>query len=137
MNGYVYYIGKYMFVTSLADVLYAALLSFVLTWTIMSIIKIRRLVRMMPQISKGAYELGEIMERCHSLFPIENIEFGGNAFKRGMAVKVTLSNKKSFLGSFVGKNSQDIICVVTPGCIITGKLKEVESLEAIDIEPKA
>lgn len=128
MSGYVLNIGKYMFIINIQNIFYSAFISLLFTWVILSFIKFRRMMRVMPVITARLYEAKEIIERCHKLFPIEVIEYKGITFRRGMSVKITLSNSKTFTGSFVGVNTHNMVCVITPKSIIAQELKAIENL---------
>lgn len=132
MSEYVFSVGDYLFSIDVTDVLFAAFFSFFLTWIITSFLKFRRFLKSVPTIKAGIMELREVMERCKNLFPIDNMEFRGNTFTRGMAVRITLFNKKSYKGSFVGLNSQNIVCIITPKSIITQDIKYIENLEPLE-----
>ncbi|MCD8090316.1 MAG: hypothetical protein LUD81_06800 [Clostridiales bacterium] len=128
MNGYVLNIGRYMFVFNIKDVILSALVSLMLTWVIMSFIRLRRMIKALPAMTAKLFEARDVIERCHKLFPIEVIEYRGTTFKRGMWVKITLSNNKTFIGSFVGVNTQNMVCVITQKNIIAQELRAIEDL---------
>ncbi|MCD7778310.1 MAG: hypothetical protein LUH47_07390 [Clostridiales bacterium] len=128
MSGYVIYLGSRMFIIKIENIFLSGIVSLLITWIITSALKLRRMIKAMPMITAKLFEAREIIERCHRLFPIEVIEYKGITFKRGMHVKITLSNKKTFAGNFIGVNTQNMVCVITPKNIIAQELKAIENL---------
>ncbi len=128
MNGYVLNIGGLTFVVTVQNIVMAAFLALIFTWTIMSFLRFRRLVKSMPAIRAQMMDVKRMIEKYRSLFPIEIIEYKGVTFKRGMHVKITLADKKSFVGSFVGGNESNRVCIITPKSIITPELGIIEEL---------
>ncbi len=128
MSGYVVNIGNYMFIFNAEKIFLSAVISLIVTWFVMCFLKLRKMIKTLPSVTARLFEVREGIERCHKLFPIEVIEYKGVTFKRGMAVKITLSNKKTFTGSFIGVNTQNMVCVITPKNIIAQELKAIEDL---------
>lgn len=95
MEGYEFYIGSLKFVVDFGSVILAAVLSAMLTMLTMSFLFIRRVAKEASIILTGTAQMKNVMEKCRRLFPIEVVEYHGTTFKRGMAVKITLSDKKA------------------------------------------
>lgn len=132
MEGYEFYIGSLKFVVDFGSVILAAVLSAMLTMLTMSFLFIRRVAKEASIILTGAAQMKNVMEKCRRLFPIEVVEYHGTTFKRGTAVKITLSDKKSFTGCFVGRNYDNMVCVVTPKSVIAQELGLIVDLTPAD-----
>ncbi|MCC8014761.1 MAG: hypothetical protein LIO87_06150 [Eubacterium sp.] len=132
MEGYEFYIGSLKFVVDFGGVILAAVVSAVLTMLTMSLLFIRRVAKEASIILTGAAQMKTVMEKCRRLFPIDVVEYHGTTFKRGMAVKITLSDRKSFVGCFVGRNYDNMVCVVTPKSIIAQEIGLIVDLTPAD-----
>jgi len=78
-----------------------------------------------------SWELGAIVEKCYSLFPIENINFKGKIFKRGMKVRVTMQDNRKIEGEIIGANTENVICLLTAKFIITREIARIVSMEIL------
>lgn len=135
MNGYEFYIGNMRFAVNFGGVFVAAWIAAILTFMIVCFLQIRRFAKDTSIMVSGVVQMKNVMERCRRMFPIEVVEYRGITFRRGMAVKITLSNRKSFIGCFVGSNYDDMVCVITPGSIIAQQLELIEDLAPAEEDP--
>lgn len=137
MNGYAVNIGNSVFIFNLSNVICAGLLALVITFVITSYMRLSRILKTAPIITAKLMEVREVIERCHAMFPIESVVYHGVTFERGMDVKITLSDKKSFIGQFVGVNDRNMVCVITPKSIVTQDLRLIKDLVLCEEQGKA
>lgn len=130
--GYVFEIGGFEFVFRLQNAIIAAVIAFFLSWIIISYIKFNQLMKRLPEIRRQMEEAKRVISEYHNLYPIEKIEFKGKTFRRGMPVRMILRNKKTFVGNFVGGNSKNMVCIITPDFIITQEISCIEELIPLD-----
>ncbi|MCD7854670.1 MAG: hypothetical protein LUG66_03530 [Clostridiales bacterium] len=103
MEGYEFYIGSLRFVVDFGGVILAAVVSAVLTMLVMSFLFMKRVAEEASILLTGAAQMKNVMEKCRRLFPIDVVEYHGITFKRGMAVKITLSDKKKLCRLLCGQ----------------------------------
>ena len=126
------FLGIYRNLT-LIDVIYAALTAFVLTNLIISFRKMRASSLLKKdKLEIKVLQLEEMQKRCEELFPIETIYFRGKSFYRGMNVKITTLQNKIIEGVLVGKNSSNVLCILTTKRIVAQDIDKIESLINID-----
>lgn len=128
MNGFDFYIGSLRFSVEPSGIIISAFAAALITFLIIGFLQIRRFAKDANIIVSGFYQMKNIMERCYRLFPIETVVYHGITFKRGMSVKITLSDSKSFIGRFVGLNVDDMVCVVTQKSIIAQEINLIKDL---------
>ncbi len=123
---------SFSFIPDLKILIIAAFFAFIITWLITSFLHFRSVVKNMPAIREQIVDLKNLIDEYRTLFPIEIFEYKGVTFRRGMHVKLTLIDKKSFVGSFVGGDSNNKICIITRQCIVTPDLGFVEELVPLE-----
>lgn len=118
---------------TIQDILYAAILAFFFTWLIQNISKIFRIVITRPtEFDYQLKDISKIMKKCYSLFPKEIIQFHGKTFKRGMNVRVTTVQNKTFEGELIGLNNENMLCVLTNSNIVAHELDSIEDMKIIE-----
>lgn len=112
----------------------AAVLAFFLTYIIMRIAGIRKILNDRDELEMDIKNADKrsVMERCAKMFPIETMVFNGSEFKKGMNVRITTMQKKVFQGEFVGKNEMDIICILTREHIIAHEIRKITDMVSVD-----
>ena len=115
------------------EIIYAALVAFFITWMIQTVSKLRNIIRRAnQQLTTPNKDIQLILERCYSLFPKDIINFHGQTFKRGMKIKVTTLQNKSFEGEFIGTNSKGMVCIVTNKLVIAHELRNIENIQLLE-----
>jgi hypothetical protein len=116
------------------DLLYAAVLAFVLTWLIRNILRIRSIIKNVSETSpfSNPKEIGAILERCYSLFPLDKISFHGRVFSRGMKIRIVTTQNKSFIGEFIGGNSKNMLCIMTSKNIVAHDITNITDITAVE-----
>lgn len=116
------------------DIILGALLAYIITKLILGFLYIRKRLRQeendMGEDRK--VDLAVIMEKFHSMFPIETFYFHGDKFQRGMKVKITTIQKKVFEGELIGKNEKDTLCILTRRHIIAHDIERIKEITCID-----
>ncbi len=112
----------------------AAVLAFFLTYIIMRIAGIRKILNDRDELEMDIKNADKrsVMERCAKMFPIETMVFNGSEFKKGMNVRITTMQRKVFQGEFVGKNEMDIICILTREHIIAHEIRKITDMVSVD-----
>ena len=119
------------------DVIYAAITAFVLTNLINSLRKLSSSSSQENENKKviiKTLELEEMKKKCESIFPIETVYFNGKVFSRGMNVKIITLHKRIIEGILVGRNSNNVVCIITPTRIVAHDIEKIESLTEITKE---
>jgi len=115
------------------DVIYAALLAFVLTQFILSIKKVRSTAAKIKAIKNpnGEIEMMAILKQCKKMFPLSTINFRGKVFTTGMKVRITTLQKRIIEGEIIGRNEDNVLCVFTGKHIIAHELNKIEDITEI------
>lgn len=118
----------------MTDILFAAVVSLLITWIIKSIVAIGRLITNPGaiEIAKCGKEINILLQKCYSLFPKDIIQFKGKTFKRGMKIKIITSKHKIIEGKLIGMNNQNILCIMNQRYIIAHEINYIEDI--INIE---
>ncbi len=117
---------------TLNDIVFAAVLAFIITWVIQSFSKVLNFVTNMP--SEVLYPKGDtsgIIQKCYSLFPKEILQFNGKTIKRGMIVRVTTIQNKVFEGRLIGCNKDNVVCVLTAKYVVAHELNNIENIDVL------
>ncbi len=118
---------------SMSDILYVALLAFVITWVIQNISKNFKLIITKPaEINYNQTDVNKIIQRCYGLFPRDIISFQGKTFKRGMNVRITTNQKKIFEGRLIGQNSENMLCVLTNKYVVAQDIENIDEIIIIE-----
>lgn len=116
------------------EVVYGAILALCLTVMIKNFIRVRQILKNAKELAQKTQsaELGSVMSRCYSMFPIDEIMFHGNKFTRGMRVKITTIANTYFEGEFIGGNEKNMLCIKTNKYIIAHELKNISDITVIE-----
>ncbi|MCL2399203.1 MAG: hypothetical protein FWC91_05580 [Defluviitaleaceae bacterium] len=116
----------------LQDVIFAALLAFFLTWFIKTMLRVLRVViTRSTELGYRPTDLDTVMQRCYTLFPLENLSFKGATFNRGVDVQVVTTRKKIIEGKFIGYNKDNMVCFVTPSSVVAHELGNIEEMRIL------
>lgn len=115
---------------TVSDIVFAASISFVLTWAIKIFTSLWKVLRSGEsiEIKRGEKELAGILQKCYSLFPKEIVQFRGKTFKRGMKVRIVTNQHKTIEGKLIGMNNEDILCIITQKYIIAHEISNIEDM---------
>ncbi len=116
---------------SITDIVYAAVLALLLTILIQTITKAVSMFFKPIEIEHTQREIKQIIEKCQSLFPRENVLFDGQTFKRGMNVRVVTNRQKIIEGELIGINSDDMICLLTSKFVVAQDLRNIKEMKII------
>lgn len=116
------------------DILYAAVLAFILTWLIKNIIRMRQVIKSVSEASPfpNPKEISEVLERCYSLFPLDKINFHGRIFNRGMKIKIVTTQNKSVVGELIGGNSKNMLCIMTSKNIVAHDITNITDITTVE-----
>lgn len=113
------------------DVIYVAILAFFITWFIQNFIKFRRLLIESSQ-DGTVKDIKMVLERCYTLFPLESVNFKGQVFKRGMRVKITTFQDKTFEGELIGTNYRNLVCIMTNKLVVAHDLNNIRDISILE-----
>ncbi|MCI1959256.1 MAG: hypothetical protein LKJ25_06490 [Clostridia bacterium] len=117
---------------STVDVIYAALLAFVITQIILGFNRIRKSLRQMsqsePKRMPTEKERMDIIAKCKAMFPVGTICFRGKIFTSGMIVRITTLQKRIIEGEIIGKNDHEVLCIITREHIIAHEIGKIEDM---------
>ncbi len=116
-----------------SELLFAAVVSFFLTWFIVNITAFRRLLR--KNVAEYGYlskDIGRILQRCYALFPVDRLSFRGETYKRGASIRITTAQQRIFEGELIGLNNKHMVCIMTKKHIIAHDLENIEDIKIID-----
>lgn len=116
------------------EVAYGALLALCLTIMIKNFLRVRQILRNARELAQRTQspEMGSVMSRCYSMFPIDEIVFHGTKYTRGMKVKITTIANTYFEGEFIGGNDKNMLCIKTNKYIIAHELKNISDITIIE-----
>ena len=116
----------------LQDIVFAAILAFFLTWIIRALSRVVRVVvTRSTELGYKSSDAEAVLNRCHSLFPIEKLLFNGITIQRGMLVRVVTNRKITIEGEFIGANEDNMVCFLTPHSVVAHELGNIEEMMAI------
>ena len=116
----------------LQDILFAAVLAFILLWPILAVSRIVKVIfTRSTEIGYNHHDLETVIEHCCNLFPVDILRFDGAIFQRGMVVQVTTNKHRTIEGQFIGTNDDNMVCFVTPSSVIAHKLVNIEQMRMI------
>ena len=117
----------------LSDYVYACIAAAFVMFIIKRFIKTGRSIRKRPMmLAVPPIDLAQILKKCYSMFPDETVSINGMVFHRGMNVRITTNENKTFEGHFIGRNNDNIYCVLTKTAIATDILDNVASMAEIE-----
>ena len=114
------------------DVIYAALMAFVITQVILSFRRLRISVKFRPDAGQvNEAERRAIINECRHMFPVKTVNFRGKLFTTGMLVRITTLQQRIIEGEIIGKNDKDVLCVITGEHIIAHEMNKIEDITEI------
>lgn len=117
---------------SAVDMIYAALLAFVITQIILGFNRIRKSLAQMsqsePKRMPTEKERMDIIAKCKDMFPVGTIYFRGKVFTSGMIVRITTLQKRIIEGEIIGKNDREVLCIITREHIIAHEIGKIEDM---------
>ena len=112
------------------DILFAAVLALILTFVISSVSRVVKIfITRSTELGYRQSDVEIVLQRCYSLFPIENLHFNGATITRGMQVRVITNRNATIEGEFVGANEDNMVCFLTPSSVIAHELKNIEEMD--------
>lgn len=117
------------FSLSLDEILFAVVLGLILTWIIQNLKRLKGFLNDASlDFNNNAEDISRIMQKCYAMFPVEKVLFKGETFMRGMQVRVTTMQKKSFEGELIGTNHKNMICIITNRYIIAHEINNIDTI---------
>ena len=113
------------------DILLSACLAYIIFSVIRTIRRIREIKHSGAFISKNM-SIADANAKCRELFPIEEITFKGQAFTRGMKVKIITIQQKSFEGELIGVNTLNLICISNQNKMFAHRLEKVREISLVE-----
>ncbi len=115
------------------EVMYGAVLALCITIMIKNFIRVRQILKNARELAQnGQSEVGSIMSRCYSMFPMDEVMFHGTKFTRGMKVKITTITDTYFEGELIGGNDKNMLCIKTNKYIIAHEIKNISDITIIN-----
>ncbi|MBR1735677.1 MAG: hypothetical protein IJ736_01505 [Firmicutes bacterium] len=113
------------------QVIFALVFGYILTVIINQIMRIADMFRIAStEFSYNSENISAITKRCYSLFPQEILDFNGTRYKRGMRVRITTFQNKTFEGEFIGSNKdRDMLCIITKNHIVAHEIQNIETMQ--------
>lgn len=116
---------------TIEELCYSALIAFFVTWFILNAIKIKRILKMISE-NTMAKDTKQILDRCYALFPLDSISFHGRQFKRGMKVRITTRQNKTFEGEFIGTNNKNLVCIMTNKLVVAHEMNNISDITPME-----
>ena len=117
---------------SMEEFLCAAVLALFVTWLIKTLSKLfKSLVSGSLEFDFKPSDYDEVIERCCELFPNELLVFGGTTFRRGMRVVIVTSKHRKIEGRLIGKDDDNMVCLITDRHVIAQELDALEEMSEI------
>ncbi|MBQ7266349.1 MAG: hypothetical protein IJS61_09655 [Firmicutes bacterium] len=113
---------------TLQDWIFCALLALCVTWSVKSLARVSKIMKLARSVSVSSGELPSVVEKCYKLFPLEKIVFKGQTFTRGMKVKLTTNTDNDFEGEFIGVNTKNMVCIRTRRYIIAHNITNIRQM---------
>ena len=116
----------------LNDIILAAFLAFIITWVLKFVIRMYLAVHTRStELLYRPRDVERVLVRCYNLFPIENMRFNGETFRRGMVVRVVTNRNKTIEGEFLGANDENMVCFLTPRSVIAHEINNIEEMSEV------
>lgn len=117
---------------TIEELCYCALIAFFVTWFILNAIKIKKILKMLSESTGAVKDTKQILERCYALFPLDSISFHGRQFKRGMKIRITTRQNKTFEGEFIGTNNRNLVCIMTNKLVVAHEMNNISDITPMD-----
>jgi hypothetical protein len=114
------------------EIVYIAVIAFFITWFITNAIRLKKLIDSAPSAPTPTKDLKRVLERCYAMFPLENVSFKGQTFKRGMHVKITTFQDKVFEGELIGTNYRNLVCIMTSKLVVAHELSNIRDITIVE-----
>ena len=113
------------------ELIYILVTAFFITWFIHNIIKFKKLMEFGSE-NPAVKDIKRVLERCYAMFPLENVSFKGQTFKRGMHVKITTFQDKVFEGELIGTNYRNLVCIMTNKLVVAHELSNIRDMIVVE-----
>ena len=113
------------------ELIYILVIAFFITWFIHNIMKFRHFMELGSE-NPAVKDIKKVLERCYAMFPLENVSFKGQTFKRGMHVKITTFQDKVFEGELIGTNYRNLVCIMTSRLVVAHELSNIRDITVVD-----
>lgn len=120
------------FALSWRDIFLAACISYVIFFVIRFLQKLFGKKEQEFGFKVKNVDMADVYEKCKELFPIQNLDFHGKEFTRGMRIKVITIQKKIIEGELIGINKVNLICIRTHNQIIAHQIEKIEDIIVLD-----
>lgn len=114
------------------DILYAACIAYVIFSVVRGLQRLFGKQQREFDYKVHSMDVVDVYEKCKELFPIQNLNFHGKEFTRGMRIKVITIQKKIIEGELIGINKVNLICIRTHNQIIAHQLEKVEEIIGLE-----
>lgn len=113
-----------------SDLALAAVIAAILTYILSRLAVFLKIIKEDDELSIkfNSVNFVSISNVCKEMFPIATMYFNGKVFKRGVKVRITTIQKKVFEGEFIGKNDEDVLCVISSDCMVAHEIKKIEDM---------
>ena len=113
------------------ELVYIAVIAFFITWFIHNLIKFKKIMELGSD-NTPVKDIKKVLDRCYAMFPLENVSFKGQTFKRGMRVKITTLQDKVFEGELIGTNYRNLVCIMTSRLVVAHELSNIRDITQVD-----
>ena len=113
------------------ELVYIAVIAFFITWFIHNLIKFKKIMELGSD-NTAVKDIKKVLDRCYAMFPLENVSFKGQTFKRGMRVKITTLQDKVFEGELIGTNYRNLVCIMTSRLVVAHELSNIRDITQVD-----
>ncbi len=113
------------------ELVYIAVIAFFITWFIHNLIKFKKIMELGSD-NTSVKDIKKVLDRCYAMFPLENVSFKGQTFKRGMRVKITTLQDKVFEGELIGTNYRNLVCIMTSRLVVAHELSNIRDITQVD-----
>lgn len=121
---------------TITDIIFAAVLAFMITWIIKALIRIFKIIKFIQNSAENMEQINSILQRCYSIFPTEILQFNGETFKRGTKVRVITNQSKVLEGEFIGMNNDNVVCIFTSTYIAAHNINNIKDICLLDNIPR-
>lgn len=113
------------------ELVYIAVIAFFITWFIHNIVKFKKIMDIDTE-TPAIKDIKRVLERCYAMFPLEDVSFKGQTFKRGMYVKITTFQDKVFEGELIGTNYRNLVCIMTNRLVVAHELSNIRDITIVE-----
>ncbi len=107
---------------TVSDVIFAALAAFMIFWIVRFCSNLWKRVKTGLEFPPTEFgfkpnEVKAVMDKCSDLFPRGRFSLCGSTLERGMKVRLTTHNNRTFEGKIVGINNDNMICIIAESIV--------------------